>query len=303
MIGQAEIEEIIELINSEEVDLKLLSFELDIPMEQIEGYKEQLRLRKFAKESIKNGKIEMAIEALTNFIETDKNNIVERMMLLKLKAYANKTNISEEDLQEIEEERKKLGFPTSIDAILEGLGVQIPKRKASNLKKKEKQISCEQEDTIEQITEVQEEQKISKPDYTKTIERYKKEIAQNPQNSQSKRNLLAFAYFKAGRIEEARDELISLIDQNSSFMAYRQLIHLEKSEGNFEDARLWAEDCLDRFPSSTNVIAVRQQLVAMAKREGDIQEVINQLKKIISISPDDRKANKMLKAIIKGEER
>jgi len=303
MIGQAEIEEIIELINSEEVDLKLLSFELDIPMEQIEGYKEQLRLRKFAKESIKNGKIEMAIEALTNFIETDKNNIVERMMLLKLKAYANKTNISEEDLQEIEEERKKLGFPTSIDAILEGLGVQIPKRKASNLKRKEKQNRCVQEDIVEETTEIHEDNIESELDYTKIIQKYKRQISQNPQNAQSKRNLLAFAYFKAGRINEARDELISLIDKNSSFIAYRQLIHLEKSEGNFEDARMWAEDCLDRFSSVTNTIAVRQQLIEMAKKEGNIQEVINQLKQIIDISPKNRKANKMLEAIIKGEER
>lgn len=303
MIGQAEIEEIIELINSGKVDLKLLAFELDIPMEQIEGYREQLRLRKFAKESIKNGNIQTAIEKLSDFIESNENNIIERMMLLKLKAYIDKASIREEDLKELEEERKRLGFQRSIDEILEGLGVQIPKRKASNLKKKEKQVSCEQEDAIEPITEVQEEQKISKPDYTRTIERYKEEIARNPQNSQSKRNLLAFAYFKAGRIDEARDELLSLIDQNSSFIAYRQLIHLEKSEGNFEDARLWAEDCLDRFPSSTNVIAVRQQLISMARKEGDIQEVINQLKQIISISPEDRKANKMLEEIIKCEER
>ena len=303
MIGQVEIEEIIELINSGKFDLRLLAFELDIPMEQINEYKEQLNLRKFVKESIKSGKVRTAIDKLISFIENNENNIVERIMLLKLEAYVSRSDIRKEDLEKIEEERKRLGFSTNIDEILDKLGVQIPKRKASNLKKKEKQDGCRKEDIAKERAEIAEHEVEPKLDYTKIIEKYKKQIAENPKNAQSKRNLLAFAYFRAGRINEARDELLSLIDENSSFMAYRQLIHLEKSEGNFEDARLWAEDCIDSFSSSTNVIAIRQQLIEMASKEGNMQEVINQLRQIISISPEDKKANKMLKEIIKGQER
>lgn len=47
MIRQTEVEEIIRLIHSG-MDLELLSFELEIPIEQIEIYKEQLQLRRFA---------------------------------------------------------------------------------------------------------------------------------------------------------------------------------------------------------------------------------------------------------------
>ena len=82
-------------------------------------------------------------------------------------------------------------------------------------------------------------------------------------------------------------------------MAYSLLIHLEKCEGNFEDARLWAYDCLDKYPGSTNALAIRQQLVEMARKEGNRNEVIAQLREIINIHPEHKSANKMLKSIQK----
>lgn len=291
MIRQREVEEIIRLIHSG-MDLELLSFELEIPIEQIEIYKEQLQLRRFARDSIKSGKIPTAIEKLSSFIENTDNNIVEKMMLLKLRAYVDRINVNEEDLKQIEEERKLIGFIRSIDEVLEDLQVQIPKRKTSNLRKKEKQEIKEQNNTT-QIT-------ISKSDYEETIKRYKEEIARNPQKSLNKRNLLAFAYFKAGRMEEARDELLSLIEECSSYTAYRQLIHLEKCEGNFNGAKLWGYDCLDKFPDS---IYIRQQLISIAREEKDSQEIIKQLKEIISIDPNNQKSKEMLERIEKDEER
>lgn len=164
--------------------------------------------------------------------------------------------------------------------------VQIPKRKTSNLRKKEKQEVKEQENAT---------QIIAKLDYEETIKRYKEEIAKNPQKSLNKRNLLAFAYFKAGRIEEARDELLSLIEEFSSYTAYRQLIHLEKCEGNFNDAKLWGYDCLDKF---SNSIDIRQKLISIAREEKDNQEIIKQLKEIISIDPNNQKSKEMLKLVI-----
>lgn len=299
MIKQTEVEEIIRLIHSG-IDLELLSFELDIPIEQIQRYEEQLQLRKFVKDSIKSGTMQTAIEQLSEFIESTDNNIVERVMLLKLRAYANRTNISEDDIRQIEEERKKLGFSRSIDEILEELKVQIPK----NLRKKDKQdkqkISANKK--TEEPTEetIQEQEKRVKPNYEETIKKYKDEIATNPKNSLNKRNLLAFAYFRAGRINEARNELFSLIEECSSYTAYRLLIHLEKSIGNFEDAKLWAYDCLDKFPYSVDI---RQQLISIAREEKDSQEVIKQLKEIISIDPNNKKGKKMLETISSGEER
>lgn len=296
MIRINETEEIIRLIHKG-FDLELLSFELDVPIEQLQEHKKRLELRQFAKESIKNGRMAEAVDRLNDFIKNSDNSIIEKTMLLKLEAYANRTNISEENLQKIEEERKRLGLFSNIDEILEELQVQIPKRKSSNIRKKEKQNIKEQPIQEEYVEEVQKE--TVKPDYEEIINRYKTEIDSNSQNTQGKRNLLAFAYFRAGRIDEARDELMTLIEETNSYMAYRQLVHIEKTEGNFEDAKLWAYEALDKFPNS---IEVREQLISIARIEKDDQEIIKQLKDIISIEPESEKNKKRLQSMIaKGE--
>lgn len=285
-MGLNQTEEIIRLMHNG-FDLELLSFELDIPIEELQEYKNRLELRQYAKESIKSGKIEDAIDRLNIFIENTDSNIIERTMLLKLRAYTNRTTVNAEDLQDLEEERKKLGLSSSVDDVLEELKVQIPKRKSSNIRKKEQQK--------EEIRE-----KKLMPNYEETINRYKAEIASNPQKSQGKRNLLAFAYFRAGRIDEAREELMKLAEETSSYMAYRQLIHVEKKEENFEDAKLWAYEALDKFPNS---IEIREQLISIARAEKDDQEIIRHLKDIISIVPENEKNKKRLKAIMGIEER
>ena len=296
MIRINETEEIIRLIHKG-FDLELLSFELDVPIEQLQEYKKRLELRQFAKESIKNGRMAEAVDRLNDFIKNSNNSIIEKTMLLKLEAYANRTNISEENLQKIEEERKRLGLFSNIDEVLEELQVQIPKRKSSNIRKKERQNIKEQPIQEEYEEEVQEE--TVKPDYEEIINRYKTEIDSNSQNAQEKRNLLAFAYFRAGRIDEARDELMTLIEETNSYMAYRQLVHIEKVEGNFEDAKLWAYEALDKFPNS---IEIREQLISIARIEKDDQEIIKQLKDIISIEPESEKNKKRLQSMIdKGE--
>ena len=134
MIRLNETEEIIRLIHNG-FDLELLSFELDVPIGELQEYKKRLELRQFAKESIKSGKIAEAIDRLNIFIENTDSNIIERTILLKLRAYTNRTTVNEEDLQDLEEERKKLGLSSSIDEVLEELKVQIPKRKSSNIRK------------------------------------------------------------------------------------------------------------------------------------------------------------------------
>ena len=133
MISLNETEEIIRLIHNG-FDLELLSFELDVPIEQLQEYKKRLELRQFAKESIKNNKVAEAIDKLSTFIENADTSIIEKTILLKLRAYTEKTSVSEENLQYLDEERKKLGLRSSIDEVLEELKVQIPKRKNSNIR-------------------------------------------------------------------------------------------------------------------------------------------------------------------------
>lgn len=299
MIRLNETEEIIRLIHNG-FDLELLSFELDTPIEQLQEYKKRLELRQFAKEAIKNNQIAEAMDKLSNFIENTDTNIIEKTILLKLKAYIEKTNVSEEDLHYLDEERKKLGLRKTIDEVLEELKVQIPRRKNSNIRKKVKQSIHEPLAEEEQQQEEEIYEETTKPNYEETIRKYKAEIESNPQKSQGKRNLLAFAYFRDGRIDEARDELVTLIEETSNYMAYRQLIHIEKKEENFEDAKLWAYDALDKFPNS---IDIREQLISIARSEKDENEIIRQLKDIISINPEDEKNKKRLKSIIEKEER
>lgn len=267
-----ETEEIISLINKG-FDLELLSAELDIPIERIEEYKKQLDLRKSVNKAIKSGRIAELIERLNDFIENSENNIVERAILLKLNAYIDRTVVNEKDLQAIEEEGKNIGLSGKIDEILIGLGVQIPKRKNISNKKKEEIITTEQE-VSEEIPK--EEKNISERDYVEIIKKYKEEIAINPED-QLKRNLLAFAYLEAGKIDEARDELLDLIDKYNNHTAYIQLIRLEKEVGNYKDAKSWAHECIDMFP---NANFARKQLISIAKIEGNENEELYQLGQI-----------------------
>jgi len=293
MIKQNEEEEIIGLIYRG-IDIVLLSFELDIPIEQVQECKKRLELRQSVKESITNGNIEDAIEKLNDFILGTENNIIEKAMLLKLSAYANNSNISEEDWQKIEEERKKIGFSNNIDKVLNDLNVQIPRRKSSNIKRKEAR------NTKKEMNVEEEKKEIAKPDYEEAINRYKKEIDSNPQKGQKKRNLLAFAYFKSGKIKEAKEELIALIAESNNYIAYRQLVHIEKVEGNLEEAKLWAYEALETFPKD---VEIREQLISIAKIEHDNEEIIRQIKEVIKINPKSEKNKTRLQRITRGESR
>ncbi len=294
MIRLNETEEIIRLIHNG-FDLELLSFELEIPIQQLKEYRKRLELRRFAKQSIRSGKTAEAIYKLNDFLKNTDNGVIEKMMLLKLSAYVNGMNINEEDLQEIEEEKKKIGFLGDIDEVLDELNVQIPKRKSSNIRKKGIKEEAIQEEYEEEV-----QKETVKPDYEEIINRYKTEIDSNSKNTREKRNLLAFAYFREGRIDEARDELMTLIEETGSHMAYRQLVHIEKTEGNFEDAKLWAYEALDKFPNS---IGIREQLISIAKMENDDKEIIKQLKDIIRIEPENEKHKKRLQTVKNHEER
>ena len=299
MIRQNEVEEIISLIN-DGYDAELLSFELDLPFEQVLSYEKQLKLRKFASESIKSGNIQIAIQKLKEFIDSTDNNIVEKAILLKLNAYANRTNVNQDEIEKLEEEKKKLGFSRNIEEILAEFQIQIPKRKSSNMKKKKKQSIIEETNEINIEEDIRTDEENDEPNYEETINRYKNVIAKKTKKCTNERNLLAFAYFRAGRIDEARDELLSIIEQTGNYTAYRQLIHLEKTEGNFNDAKLWAYDVLEKFPDS---IDIREQLISIARKEKNSQEIIKLLREIIEIYPKNEKYKKRLETIKNVKER
>lgn len=296
MVTQNEVEEIISLI-SKGFNLELLSFELDLDIENLKEYEKQLNLRKFAKDSIKSGMVEFAIQELEDFVNNNENNLIERYMLLKIRAYATKTQIDESGLQEIEEAKRKIGFSRDLDEVLNGLNIQIPKRKNSILKKKTKE-EIEEEPVEEKIKP--EPEVIEKPDYSKVIDRYKSEIEKDPRDALNKRFLLAFTYIKDEKLDEAREELMRLIDEKNSFMAYRILIYLEKNFGSLDDAKLWANEAIDKFPDS---IGIREQLMSIAKKENNTEEVLTQLKAILKINPRKEKYKDQFKTELKMLER
>lgn len=93
---------------------------------------------------------------------------------------------------------------------------------------------------------------------------------------------------------------MALAGESSSYMAYRQLVHIEKKVGNLEDAKLWAYEALDKFPNS---IEIREQLISIAREEKDDKEVIKQLRDIIEINPQNEKNKMRLNTITDKEER
>ncbi len=102
----------------------------------------------------------------------------------------------------------------------------------------------------------------------------------------NQKNIFAFTLFKSGRIDEARDYLMELIDTSKSYTAYRQLIHLEKSEGNYEDAKLWALDADEQFP---NNLGIKEVQFRIAREEKDVEDMIALAKQIRGLSPDAKK--------------
>lgn len=169
------------------------------------------------------------------------------------------------------------------------------KRRSKNRRK----VEVVKEEVKEEIIENEEQEEVVKLDYEKVIDGYKEQILKNPEKALDTRNLLAFTYFKAGRIEEAREELFSLVDEYNSYTAYRQFVHLEKSQGNLKDAKDWAYEGIANFPDS---ISLREHLISIAREENDKQEEIRLLKEILNINPENFKVRDRLEQI-KGYER
>lgn len=195
-------------------------------------------------------------------------------------------------VEQLKEYQKQLNSEKNTDEPKEN---QRPERK----KEKKKLNKVLEEDGASTEGQAEVKPKEAK-DYEVTIRQYKEEIARNPQHSLNKRNLLAFAYFKSGKIEEARDELMSLVEEYGSYMAYRQLVYLEKCQGNYEDAKLWATACLEQFPSDINI---RYQLISVAIEEHNDEEAIKQLRAILKISPESKKGKEMLETFSAREDR
>ena len=266
MIVQKEKEEIIKLLY-DGFSIKEISFELDIPIEEVKTYNEQLNFRKLINQCIEEENIREAIDKLEDFIKNTDYNIVEQVMLLKLKAYIEGIDIPEEDLKK----NKKVNLE-NIEQILKELDIKLPIHESSRL-----------------INQKNEEE-IAK-NYDKVINKLKQKIDTDSKNgiNLNERNILAFAYFKAGRIDEARKELVSIIKKYGSHIAYRQLIHLEEQCNNLDDARLWAYEGITYFPKS---IQIREQLLSIEKQEGNKEEQMRLLKEIIDINKQNIEVEK-----------
>lgn len=289
MIRGAQIEQILILIN-EGVRPEYLSKEFGIDELIMRNYCKQVNLRNEIKILIVQGKIREAINMLNIFIQNSEYNIAERLMLARLESYMSKELVKDETIEAFDLECKDAGFSGSMDEVIKEWGIIIPKRKSSNIRKSFNEHSKQKMDVQE--NQNYNEKEISLPDYERVIEKYKKEIEENSVASVNKRNLLAFAYFRAGKFDEARDELIALIDETKSFYAYKQMIHIEIISGNFDDAKFWAEDALKVFPQN---IGIMEQLISIAKKQNDYEEAVKILKQIVKLNPGNEKNKERLK--------
>ena len=76
---------------------------------------------------------------------------------------------------------------------------------------------------------------------------------------------------------------MGIIGEHKSYYAYRQLIHLEKEVGNFEDAKIWALEAEDQFP---NNLGLKEARFRIARKEGNIGDMFSIAKEIRSLSPE-----------------
>ena len=155
-------------------------------------------------------------------------------------------------------------------------------------------ISFELDIPMEKLIQYKNETKINMR-YKQLVTKY-----ENAENSEdyTQRNLLAFAYFMAGDVDKAREELLKIVSESDDFTAYRQMIYIEKTENNIDEAKLWAYEALDKFPES---IKIREQLISIAKEERDEHEIEKQLKEIIRLQPQNEKYRNMLIEYMQGE--
>ena len=98
----------------------------------------------------------------------------------------------------------------------------------------------------------------------------------------NKKNIFAFTLYRSGRIDEAREYLEGLILEHKSYTAFRQMIHLEKQEGNLEDAKLWTLEALEVFPGN---IGIKEVEFRIARQEKDASEMMRIAKEISALSP------------------
>ena len=99
----------------------------------------------------------------------------------------------------------------------------------------------------------------------------------------NQKNIFAFILYKSGRINASRDYLMGIIGEHKSYYAYRQLIHLEKEVGNFEDAKIWALEAEDQFP---NNLGLKEARFRIARKEGNIGDMFSIAKEIRTLSPE-----------------
>lgn len=300
MLNPTQTEDMINLLY-QGFDIELISFEFEIPIEELEKCQIQLDIRKSVKKALSEGRVEEAVNTLTEFINNEDYNIVERLMLQQITAFRDKNNIDNSQLEKLRQEATEIGFKEDLNNILEKLEIKIPKvelikkdekkkRKKNKGKKHQEQELApekEQEKPIEEPSET----KKNNPNYEQVIENYKKRIAEGPKDIINLRNLLAYAYYCAGKNELAKEVLLDNMTESGSFKAYQLMILIEKSEGNFDDAKGWAKDALEKFPNS---IQIRKQLILIAREEGKPQEILRLAKEILSIDSNNEESKKII---------
>jgi hypothetical protein len=108
MLTHNEKEEIIRLMYKG-YDIELLSFELEIPIEDLLILQQELNFRKNVYNSIHENNWYEAQKLLNEYI-SDNDDIISRAMLLKVDAYINKSDIDKKELTLLDEEQKKIGL-------------------------------------------------------------------------------------------------------------------------------------------------------------------------------------------------
>lgn len=116
----------------------------------------------------------------------------------------------------------------------------------------------------------------------------------------NKKNIFAFTLYRTGRIEEARDYLENLVSTTKSYTAFRQLIYLEKQEGNLEDAKIWALEAEEQFP---NNMGLKEVEFRIARQERNVDEMLQIAREIKALNSTNTKYEEIALKMKREEER
>lgn len=220
-------------------------------------------------------------------------NAYKRIITVRSEFVSNLKNNDSEEVQRIVKKfRKKDCFIDYIASVLEGKDADYLKGIDEEFKERMELLLSEYELDLGKV-KVEESKTLKQDEVSTEVSRKRltdEEVARLREEAEkgniNKKNLFAFTLYRTGRIDEAREYLEELVTTAKSYTAFRQLIYLEKQEGNLEDAKIWALEADEQFP---NNMGIKEVQFRIARQERNVDEMLQLAREIRAINSSNTK--------------